>query len=188
MKKETNKIPFYKKYRILTITLIMFLIVLPLITIPGIYISHFVASKDVLFGDKDLKAISLDEQDKFIVDVVLKEIVLEDRENNKDGKYIFEIDFKTESSNIKNFKIDAQLSVKNDKYDSEVISKTVSNNSVKNKFEIKFNYNMKKSPLLFVNPKGPTLYLKITYAYVDSTLGTPKPIIVKVPYPIPPTE
>ncbi len=185
MKKQTNKIPFYKKYRILTITLVMFLVVLPVLTIPSIYISHFVSSKDVLFGEKNLKAQSLNSQDKFIIDVKLLEIVKQDEENKKDGKYIFEIDFKTENSNIKSFTIDAQLSVKNDKYDSEAVSKPVLNNST-TKFDIKFNYDMTKNPILFVRPQGPTLYLKITYSYVDSKLGTPEPIIVKVPYPIPP--
>ncbi len=185
MKKDNNKISFYKKYRIFTITLIMFLVVLPIITIPSIYISHFVSSKDVLFGDKTLKAQTLDSQDKFIIEANLIEIIKQDKENDNNGKYLFEIDFKTESSNIKDFKIEAQLSVKNDNYNSEVISKTVTNHS-KTKFEIVFNYDMNKNPLLFVSPKGPTLYLRITYSFVESNLGTPKPIIVKVPFPIPP--
>jgi hypothetical protein len=183
MKKQKTKIPFYKKYRILTITLVMFLIVLPLIVIPTIYVAHFVNSKDILFSDKSLKAVPLNKQDKFEIDVYLDERkeVLDNDDNFKATNYIFYLDFKSlYTSKIKDINIEVQLSAKNDKYDSESISKSIKNESEKNKFEIPFAYNPKKKILPLVRVKEPTLYLKITFEFEDSSLLKPEPIIIKI--------
>ncbi len=184
MKKQQNKTPFYKKYRILTITLVMFLVILPIIFIPSIYITHFASSKDVLFGEKKQKAVSYNSQDKFQIEADLVEIVKYDQANNKDGKYIFDIDFTILASNVKVSTVEAQLSVKNDKYDTDVVKKNITSNS-KTRFEIKFNYNMDKKVMPFVKPQGPTLYLKVTYTFTTELSSGAQTLIIKVPYPIP---
>ena len=81
--KDNNRfIAFITKHRIFTLTIILFLIVLPLILIPTVYITQVASAKHVIFEDKSIKAVSVDKQDYFDIEFSLYSIT----EPTKDSK------------------------------------------------------------------------------------------------------
>lgn len=181
MKRKNVKVPFYKKYRILSLTIFMFLIIIPLILIPSVYISNAIKSKDILFDNPSLKVTPKNKNDKFEVTAELVEKYLDNDNEGYFKEFEFKITLSTTATNISNFNIQTQLSVKNDKYDSFTTSRSISNNSTLT-IRVPFAYNMNKRILPFMKPKVPTLYVKISYSYTDTQLADPEPIIVKVNY------
>lgn len=187
-KKNNRFLNFFKKYRVLTLTLFLFLILLPLIFIPTIYIYQVASSKHVVFEDKNNKAVMVDKQDYFDIEFNLYTIV--EPEEEKSGYY--EFDYKitpkeggvNDVNNIYDISFNAQLSVKRDKYTSlnedliEVLESTPNS-----RLRIKFDYDMDKSILPFLKPKGPTLYLVIYFTEeISNLMEELQTIFVEVPY------
>lgn len=187
--KDNNRfIAFITKHRIFTLTIILFLIVLPLILIPTVYITQVASAKHVIFEDKSIKAVSVDKQDYFDIEFSLYSIT-EPTKDSK-GKYSFNYSISLKEglseSKIKNISFNGQLSVVNDKYTvfnkkfTEVLESTN-----RTKFDFTWEYNMNKSILPFLKPQGPTLYLQIFFTeQMVSPIGeeVERVIYVKVPY------
>ncbi|NLN50142.1 MAG: hypothetical protein GX149_00765 [Acholeplasmataceae bacterium] len=179
-KKQKNQISFFQKYRILTITLILFFIVIPVIFIPSVYIYQVASSKHVLFDDPKAKAISVAEQDYFSLDFSLTEIV-EPNSENKNGLYKFKYEITRQESinELSDINVQLQLAVKHDKYTEISEEKPYSMTQM----NVNFNFDMDKSALPFLRTKLPVLYVKIAFNENLAGLGsTPKVLILKVPY------
>lgn len=183
MSKQKNT-SFFKTHRVLSFTLILFLIVVPLVVIPVIYTINAVADQTVLFENKSNKAVK--NQDVFDLDFKLAEII-EPNDNNEGGKYIFTYEIKVNPTvnTIAVTKINGQLSIRNDKFNSIAerelnVLKTTSTI----RLVIPFNYNLNKTILPLIKPDGPYLYIKIDY--IETTAGLEqsmdKTLIIKVPY------
>lgn len=184
---EKNKfITFLTKHRIFAITILLFLIVLPVILIPTVYISQVVSSKHIIFEDKSIKALKVSEQDYFDIEFSLHSIT--EKTKTSPGKYSFNysIALKDGVNNISNISFNGQLSVINDKY-TTVNNKFTSllKSTTNTKFDFTWDYNMNKSILPFLKPEGPTLYLQILFTeQKPQVIGgeVERIIYVKVPY------
>ncbi|MGI6359788.1 MAG: hypothetical protein ACOX02_01935 [Acholeplasmatales bacterium] len=183
-----KKQSFFVKHRLLTITLILFLIVVPMTLIPTVYTMNAFSNHTVLFEDKSLKAVK--EQDVFTLEFKLDEII-ETKKNEEGkldgGKYIFsyEITPKTTVNTILINKVNAQLSIRNDKYNTVAERvMTVYKTTPYNRLVIPFNYNLDKTLLPFVKPDGPYLYIKIDYTETIAELNQTNThtLIIKVPF------
>ncbi|NMA05049.1 MAG: hypothetical protein GX931_01615 [Acholeplasmataceae bacterium] len=186
--RKNKKQSFFKKYKLLTITLILFFIVVPLILVPTVYTINAFSNYTVLFEDKELKAVT--EQDVFTLEFKLDEIITYKKNEegiNDGGKYIFsyEITPKTTVNTILINQVNAQLSIRNDKYNSIAERPlTVAKTTQYNRLVIPFNYNKDKWLLPLVKPDGPYLYIKIDYTETISGLNQTNnhTLIIKVPY------
>lgn len=187
-KKNSKFLSFFKKYRVLTLTLFLFLILLPLIFIPTIYIYQIASSKHVVFEDKSNKAVMIDKQDYFDIEFNLYNIVKPQEENSGYYEFDYKITPKeggvSEVNDIYDISFNAQLSVKRDKYTSlheELIE--VLESTPNSRLKIKFDYDMDKSILPFLKPKGPTLYLVIYFTEeIHNLTQEYQTIFVEVPY------
>lgn len=182
--KQQPKTPFFKKHRILAITLILFLIVLPLLVIPTVYVASALGNKAILFEDKTLKAAK--STNVFTFDFELIEII-ESNDENEGGYYIFDYKITTNDSvnTITNVRFKAQLSIRNDSYDSPSEREyTTLESSTTTKLRIPFNYDLDKTILPLVKADGPYLYLHISYIEIIQGLEQQnnKILIIKVPY------
>lgn len=185
--KENKFKKFLKTHKLFSLTIFLFLIVVPLILIPTAYISQAVSSKHILFKDKSIKAVKLDNQDYFDIEVTLYNI--KEPLGDTPGKYIFnyKITPKDSVNTIRNISFTGQLSVINDKYTSfngNFLTSSESTSSTRLTFD--WDYNMNKSILPFLKPKGPKLYLQINFIYelAEPLQGNPeeKTIYVEVPF------
>ncbi len=183
-KKQKSKLSFFQRYKVLSLTLLLFLVVLPVVFIPSVYLYQITNSKSVLFEDKNAKTTAINKQNIFDFEFSLVEIILPNA-SNQNGLYRFDytitkLDTLNEISNIK-FKV--QLTVKNDKYSSISNESTTLTSSAYTKLNVPFNYNMDKTLLPFLKPKGPILHIMITYTENMPGLGkTNKTMIIKLPY------
>lgn len=185
--KPNKFVSFFKRHKVFSITLILFLVVVPLILIPTTYIYQIVSSKPVLFGDKKIKAVKLDKQEYFDINVTLYNIT--EPMGDTPGEYIFDYKLTPKSAvnTISNVRFTGQLSVVNDNYTSmsgDTLTSLESHEN--NKLIFKWDYNMEKTLLPFLKPKGPKLYLKIMFSYdmAPPLQGNPREetIYVEVPY------
>ncbi len=170
-----KKQSFFVKHRLLTITLILFLIVVPMTLIPTVYTMNAFSNHTVLFEDKSLKVDN--EQNVFGLEFILDEIIpYEKDEEGKlvGGKYIFSYEI-TQLSTVNTIvikQVTAQLSIRNDKYNTVAERPlTVSKTTTYNRLVIPFNYNLDKTILPFVKPDGPYLYVKIEYTETIAELN-----------------
>ncbi len=185
--KQPNKfINFFKTYKLLTLTLFLFLVVLPVVTIPTIYIYQFASSKPVIFHYKDNKLTKINKQHYFDISFTLFSIEAPDADG-KNGYYIFdyEIVVKDTVNEIVDIKFNAQLSVKNDNYTShlEDLTETLES-TTSSRLKIPFNYNMDKKILPFVRAGGPRLFLEIHFTELNTLLGEPQyeTLYIEIPY------
>ncbi len=183
-----KKQSFFQKHRLLTITLILFFIVVPMTLIPTVYTMNAFSNHTILFEDSKLKAAK--EQDVFTLEFKLDEII-ESKKNEEGkldgGKYIFsyEITTKTTVNTIVVNQVTAQLSIRNEKYNTVAERPlTVTKTTSYNRLVIPFNYNLDKTLLPFVKPDGPYLYVKIDYTETIAELNQTNnhTLIIKVPY------
>lgn len=157
---------FFRRHKVFSLTLFLFLIVVPIILIPTAYIYQVVSSRHVLFEDKSIKALQIDEQDYFDINVELHSI--KEPLGDQLGEYIFnyKITPKSTVNTINNVSFTGQLSVVNDDYTSfngQTLTSLESTNTTRLIFE--WDYDMNKSVLPFLKPKGPKLYLQINFTY-----------------------
>lgn len=181
---KQKKQTFFQKYRLLTVTLILFFIVLPLVVIPVVYTLNAVSDQTVLFEDTKLKAEK--SQEVFDLNFELVEII-ESNADNEGGKYIFSYEITPKSTvNTINIKtVNAQLSIRNDNYNTQAEKElTLSKTTPSVRLVIPFNYNLNKTLLPFVKPDGPYLYVKISYTETTASLNqsTDHTLIIKVSY------
>lgn len=179
-----NQKNFFQKHRLLTFTLILFFVLLPLLVIPTVYAANALTNQTVLFEDKSLKVTA--KQEVFDLEFQLQEIIEPD-EKNEGGKYIFsyEITPKETVNTIKVNKINGQLSIRNDSYNSKAEKElTIIKTTPTTRLVIPFNYNLDKTILPFVKPDGPYLYIKIDYTETVAGLSqsTNHTLIIKVTY------
>lgn len=174
-KKQPNQPSFFTRHRLLSLMLILFLVVLPLVFIPSVYIYKFSTKNPVLFETKGVKLVK-PEDSIFNTEFILSEIKMPNEDNLK-GAYVFKykLNPKETVNTITNVKYQFQLSVINDKYTTysqqNLTAVPKENYSTTS---IEFNYNMDKFILPFISAKGPNLYIKITYDEVLLELGTTK--------------
>lgn len=186
--KRNNKfLGFFQKYKVLSLTLFLFLILLPFILIPTVYIYQIAStSKHIIFEDKDVKAVKVDKQNYFDIEFSLYTIV--EPEGDKSGYYEFDYKITRKEGRINTIaqvSFSAQLSVKRDNYTThnenliEVLESTPNS-----RLRVQFDYDMDKSILPFLKPKGPTLYLVIyfTEIFADFDNYEHQTIYVEVPY------
>lgn len=184
--KQTNKfMSFIKKYKVLTITIGLFFIVLPLILIPTLYIYQVASSKHVIFHDKGNKALKINKQNYFDIDFSLNKII--ESEEDVAGYYVFDYEIKVKDSvlnDINGITFNSQLSVINDDYTSynEDSVSTLKSTTEYNMLKIPFDYNMDKRVLPLLYPKGPKLYLEISFTEYILNMPEQKTIYVEVPF------
>lgn len=163
--KENKFIAFLKNHKVFTITIFLFVILVPLIFIPSVYISQIVSSRHVIFEDKSIKAIKVSDQEYFDIEVTLYSIT--EPVGSTSGKYIFDYKLtpKAAKNTITDVVFSGQLSVVNDKYTkfSSDLYTLESDSSTRLVFD--WDYDMDKSILPFLKPKGPKLYLYISFLY-----------------------
>lgn len=187
-KKPNRFINFFKTYKLLTLTLFLFLIVLPLATIPSIYIYQVASAKPTIFFEKGNKAVKLSKQKYFDITFDLHSIITPDSDG-KNGYYVFEYEIKMKDTvnEIERVSFNAQLSVQNDKYSShyrpgidDLESNLVSTSSTR--LRVPFNYDMDKRILPFMYPKGPRLFLALYFT--EYVFGEPfnEVVFVEVPF------
>ena len=172
-KKQPKQPSFFTRHRLLSLMLILFLIVLPLVFIPSVYIYKFSTKNPVLFETKGVKLVK-PEDSIFNTEFILSEIKMPNEDNLK-GAYVFKykLNPKETVNTITNVKYQFQLSVIYDKYTTysqENLTAVPKDNY--STTSIEFNYNMDKFILPFISAKGPNLYIKITYDEILSELGT----------------
>lgn len=178
---------FFTRHRVLTITLFLFLVILPFILIPTVYIYQIASSKPILFHDKKNKAIKLKDQNYFNINFVLFDIIDPDKDN-ANGYYIFnyEIEVKPELVNeLTDITFQVLLVVGNDKYITYSLgphSQLKSTSS--SRLKVEFNYDMDKSILPFLKPKGPKLYMQIQFYERFSQFNNEehRDFIIEIPY------
>lgn len=182
MKKTNNNDSFLYRHRILMLSLLLFFVLLPLIFIPSAYISTYMKSKPILFGDKNNKVSNYQKQTLFDIDVTLPEIVLSN-ESMENGLYKvnLKIDVNSPVNEISNIQATLQLSVKWANYTTHSEASGINPGQV-HKIDVPFNYDMDKRILPFVKPGGPDLYIKITYT--ETILHSPmaREVFFKIPY------
>jgi len=172
-KKQPKQPSFFTRHRLLSLMLILFLIVLPLVFIPSVYIYKFSTKNPVLFETKGVKLVK-PEDSIFNTEFILSEIKIPDEDNLK-GAYVFKykLNPKETVNTITNVKYQFQLSVIYDKYTTySQENLTAVPKDDYSTTSIEFNYNMDKFILPFISAKGPNLYVKITYDEILSELGT----------------
>ena len=165
----------------LKLVLLLFLVVLPLLLIPGIYVSQYVQSKPILFEDKDAKVISLDELKTFNIVYEVTQIKETDADL-KNGYYTIKFTIHKEQTVnvIKNIKVAFQLSTKWENYNSSNSQASVILGQEKST-SVSFNMDMNKSVLPLVKPQGPYLYMMLTYEEEIFGIPTAKTIYVELP-------
>lgn len=185
--KENKFKTFIKTHRVFSLTVFLFLIVVPLILIPTVYIYQVASSKHVLFEDKSIKAVKLANQDYFDIEVTLYNI--KEPLGDSMGQYIFNYKITTKDTvnSISDIAFTGQLSVVNDKYTSfsgDFLTTLESSSTTRLIFD--WDYNMNKTILPFLKPKGPKLYLQIDFIYemAEPLHGAPeeKTIFIEVPF------
>ena len=172
-KKQPKQPSFFTRHRLLSLMLILFLIVLPLVFIPSVYIYKFSTKNPVLFETKGVKLVK-PEDSIFNTEFILSEIKMPNEDNLK-GAYVFKykLNPKETVNTITNVKYQFQLSVIYDKYTTySQENLTAVPKDDYSTTSIEFNYNMDKFILPFISAKGPNLYVKITYDEILSELGT----------------
>lgn len=174
-KKQPKQASFFKRHRLLSIMLILFLIVLPLVFIPSVYIYKFSTKNPVLFETKGVKLVK-PEDSMFNTEFILSEIKMPNEDNLK-GAYVFKykLNPKETVNTITNVKYQFQLSVIWDNYTTfsqENLTAVPRENY--GTTSIEFNYDMDKFILPLIRAEGPNLYVKITYDEVLLDLGSTK--------------
>lgn len=178
--KKTSKMTWFLQHRLL-VFIILIVVVLPLIMIPGIYISQHNQNKPVLFEDKSAKVVGVSDMAHFDIDYQITEM----RETNSElsGGYYrvkFTLTKKDTVNSISNVKLTFQLSTTWEAYQSNSTEQTVALGQERT-VQIAFNFDMDQNVLPFVKPGGPFLYAKITY--VETILNEPfnRTVYVKLP-------
>lgn len=174
-KKQQKKLSFFMRHRLLSIMLILFLLVLPLVFIPSVYIYKLSTKNPVLFETKGIK-LTNPEDSMFNTEFILSEIKMPNSENLK-GAYVFKykLNPKETVNSITNVKYQFQLSVIWDDYTTYSPEGLTSlPTTAYGTTSLEFNYDMEKFILPFINADGPNLYMKITYDEVLKDLGTTK--------------
>jgi hypothetical protein len=152
----------------------LFLIILPITLLITAYVGSYITNKSVYF-DSEITEESVKVKDFMDADE-LKGISLniewdafkKPTENAEgelvDGYYRFSMSY-TRNSNydIGSVKITPVLQTDWKSYRSVGIQRNLSTNDAS--FSIDFNYELPKSPLLFVTIEDPNLYLKVEYTY-----------------------
>lgn len=182
MNKSNRKDSFLYRHRILMISLLLFFVLLPLIFIPSAYISTYMKSKPILFGDKHNKISNYEKQTLFDIEFKLPEIILPN-ESMENGLYKGKLKINVNSpvNEISNIQATLQLSVRWANYTTNSEASSINPNQ-EHGIDIPFNYNMDKHILPFVKPGGPDLYIKITYT--ETILSSPmaREVFFKISY------
>lgn len=152
----------------------LFLIILPITLVVTAYVGSYITNKSVYFENEiteesvkikdfvdadELKALSINIE----WDALRKPTEGEDGDY-QDGYYRFVMSYTPDSNyQISSVKIIPVLQTDWKNYRSVGIQRYLSNNNIS--FSIDFNFELPKSPLLFVTIEDPNLYLKVEYTY-----------------------
>ena len=119
MKTTSNKKSNWLYQNRLKIVILLFLVVLPLLLIPGIYITQYVKSEPVLFENKSAEVINLSQLKVFNLDYEITQIK-EPNSELKNGYYTIKYTLtKEQTTNVyKDIKVTFQLSTKWAAYNS----------------------------------------------------------------------
>ncbi len=187
-KKSPSKLSlFFKKYKLFSLTLILFFIVFPVLLISSIHFYQGVIVKPLLFGEKTNKLTK--DKDQIYFEITAELIEIKSATENQKQRYIFDYSLvrKSELSTISSLNITAQLSPKYNAYNSNATSlgsRMASDNY--SKLDIEFDFDMDQSRFPFLKSRGPFLYFKILFEETNVITGTTTPVVlfVKVNYTI----
>lgn len=181
MKTTLNKNSNWLYHNRLKIVILLFLVVLPLLLIPGIYITQYVKSEPVLFENKSAEVINLSQLKVFNLDYEITQIK-EPNSELKNGYYTIKYTLtKEQTTNVyKDIKVTFQLSTKWAAYNSANSQASVVLGQEKSS-SIVFNFDTNKNVLPLVKPAGPYLYALITYNEEIFNDTVEKKIYVKLP-------
>ncbi|HKL60871.1 MAG TPA: hypothetical protein VJY66_00665 [Acholeplasma sp.] len=181
MKTTSNKKSNWLYQNRLKIVILLFLVVLPLLLIPGIYITQYVKSEPVLFENKSAEVINLSQLKVFNLDYEITQIK-EPNSELKNGYYTIKYTLtKEQTTNVyKDIKVTFQLSTKWAAYNSANSQASVVLGQEKSS-SIVFNFDTNKNVLPLVKPAGPYLYALITYNEEIFNDTVEKKIYVKLP-------
>ena len=179
--KKVSKWTWLYQHR-LAVFMILFLVILPIIFVPSIYVKTYLDSKPVLFSDKKADVVSVDDMPLFDIDYTITHVRLPNSDN-VGGYYRFNYELiKTSGVNqISNIRVQFQLSTRWAKYSEVSTEQTVTLATMKT-VQMNFNYDMDKSVLPLVKASGPTLYAKITYDELILGETYNRVIYVSLPY------
>lgn len=181
MKTTSNKKSNWLYQNRLKIVILLFLVALPLLLIPGIYITQYVKSEPVLFENKSAEVINLSQLKVFNLDYEITQIK-EPNSELKNGYYTIKYTLtKEQTTNVyKDIKVTFQLSTKWAAYNSANSQASVVLGQEKSS-SIVFNFDTNKNVLPLVKPAGPYLYALITYNEEIFNDTVEKKIYVKLP-------
>lgn len=162
-KNKQEKGNFFTEHKRFTLTLILFFIVLPVLFFSAIYFWQGVIVKHELFEDKTNKVVN--EQKYYTITADLKEIKYPiDEESPYKYKFSYTVTKSDKIINdLSNLKIEFQLAPKFHPYTSKVTSR---GSILSGTFDMDFEFDMEKSRFPFLAPKGPFLYVKISFTEI----------------------
>lgn len=179
--KKTSKMTWFLEHRLI-VFIILLVVVLPLLMIPGIYISQYQQNKPVLFEDKHAEAISINKLEHFNFEYNVSEF-RESNDQNLGGYYKikYTLTKKDTVNTISAVKLTFQMSTTWSRYDSKSSEQSVTLSSERT-LQVAFNFNMDKNVIPFVKAGGPYLYARINYT--ETILNEPfnRVLYVKLPF------
>ncbi len=152
----------------------LFLVIMPITLLITAYVGSYTTNKAVYFEseitDESVKIkdfILADELKALTINIewdALKKPIEGDDGELQDGYYRFVMSYTPNGTyQVSSVKITPVLQTDWKSYRSVGIQRYLSNNNIS--FSIDFNFDLPKSPLLFVTIEDPNLYLKVEYTY-----------------------
>lgn len=179
--KKTSKMTWFLEHRLI-VFIILLVVVLPLLMVPGIYISQYQQNKPVLFEDKHAEVDSISKLKHFDFEYNVSEF-REPNAQNLGGYYKIKYTLakKDTVNTISAVKITFQMSTTWSKYNSKSSEQTVALGSERT-LQVAFNFDMDKNVIPFVKAGGPYLYARISYT--ETILNEPfnRVVYVKLPF------